>query len=124
MFTPETQRLIEGMLNKPLFVVFRKPADLSKFASVLEAHLKWAVQSEKRGEIFASGPFVQEGGVPGAAGGMSILRAASEEEANAILSGDPFIKEGVYTVEVKKWMLMEGGLSVTLHFSDQKHLLR
>ena len=124
MFMPESKRLLEGMLNKPLFVVFRKPANLSKFASLLEAHLKWAVQAEKRGELFASGPFVQEGGVPGAAGGMSILRASSESEAKAIFSDDPFIKEGVYTIEVKKWVLMEGGFSVTLHFSDQKHLLR
>ncbi|MBC7204002.1 MAG: hypothetical protein H5U29_10885, partial [Pusillimonas sp.] len=116
MFTPESKRLLEDMLNKSLFVAVRKPADLSRFASLLEAHLKWAVQAEKRGELFASGPFVQEGGVPGAAGGMSILRAVSEDEAKAILSNDPFIKEGVYKVEVKKWLLMEGGLSVTLHF--------
>lgn len=124
MFSPESKRLLEGMLNKPLYAVFRKPADLSKFSSLLEDHLRWAIQCEKKGVLFASGPFVKEGGVPGAAGGMSILRAASEPEALDILSSDPFIREGVYTIEVKKWMLMEGGFSVTLHLSDKTHLLR
>ncbi len=41
------------------------------------------------------------------------------EEAVALLNDDPFIKEGVFVADVKKWMLMEGGLTLTVRFSDQ-----
>lgn len=116
--------LLAQMLQKPLYVALRLPNDLSRFSEVLEAHLQWAIAAEKRGELFASGPFVDEGGVPGALGGMSIVRAASMEEAQQILSRDPFIREGVYVPSIRKWLLMEGGVTVTLRFSDQSYLLR
>ncbi|MFS8977887.1 YciI family protein [Cupriavidus necator] len=116
--------LLANMLQKPLYVALRTPNDLSRFSEVLEAHLQWAIAAEQRGELFASGPFVEEGGVPGALGGMSIIRAASMEEAQQILSWDPFIRQQVYTPSIMKWLLMEGGVTVTLRFSDQSYLLR
>ena len=77
------------------------------------------VAAERRGELFASGPFAADGVEPGALGGLSILRAQSVEDAQRLLQADPFIREGVYTVDVKKWMLMEGGLTLTVRFSDR-----
>lgn len=118
------QAMMAKMLGKPLFVALRIPADLSRFTDNLTAHLKWAMQCEQRGELFASGPFVEAGGVPGALGGMSIFRASSEAEVRKILADDPFIREGVYTVDIKKWVLMEGGMTLSVRFSDQSYLLR
>jgi uncharacterized protein YciI len=115
--------LMQQMLQKPLYVVLRTPHDLTRFSDLLEEHLQWAIAAEKRGELFASGPFL-DGGTPGAAGGMSILRAGSEAEAQRILSADPFIREKVYMPFIKKWMLMEGGVTVTVRFSDQSCLVR
>lgn len=117
------QEMLRAMLNKPLYVALRHPANLDRMAELLEPHLRWAVAAERRGELFASGPFVAEGVAPGALGGMSILRAASEEEAQQILAQDPFVREGVVTVELKKWLLMEGGMTVTVRFSDQSSRL-
>lgn len=116
--------LMQKMLQKPLYVALRMPNDLSRFSEFLEAHLEWAIASEKRGELFASGPFVEEGGVPGAAGGMSILRASSVDEVMRLLEEDPFIRERVYIPFIKRWVLMEGGMTVTVRFSDQSYLLR
>jgi uncharacterized protein YciI len=116
--------LMQQMLQKKLFVALRTPHDLSRFPELLEAHLQWAIAAEKRGELFASGPFIEQGGVPGAAGGMSILRAGSLAEAQRILADDPFIREQVYMPFIKQWMLMEGGLTVSVRFSDQSYLLR
>lgn len=118
------QALMQGMLKKPLYVVLRTPVDLTRINELLPAHLEWAVQCEKRGELFASGPFVKEGGAPGADGGMSIFRADSTAEVERILSGDPFIQQGVFAADIKKWVLMEGGFTVTVRFSDQSYLLR
>jgi len=119
MDAPTTQDLLRAMLNKTLYVGIRKPSDLSRVPELLEEHLRWAIAAEQRGEIFASGPFVEDGAAPGASGGLSVLRAGSVEEARQILAGDPFIREGVFTVDVKKWVVMEGGLTLTVRFSDR-----
>ncbi|MCI2810600.1 YciI family protein [Eoetvoesiella caeni] len=118
------QAMMVKMLGKPLFVALRIPADLSGFSENLADHLKWATQCEQRGELFASGPFVAAGGVPGALGGMSIFRASSEAQVRKILADDPFIRHGVYTAEIKKWVLMEGGMTLSVRFSDQSYVLR
>lgn len=120
----KARSLLEKMLQKPLYVALRTPNDLSRFNELLEPHLQWAIAAEARGELFASGPFVAPDSVPGALGGMSIVRAASLEEAQKILSEDPFVKQQVYIPSIKKWLLMEGGFNVTVRFSDQSFLLR
>ena len=113
------QDLQRAMLNKTLYVALRHPGDASRVPELLEAHLSWMVAAERRGELFASGPFVADGAPPGSLGGMSIVRASSVEDAREMLSHDPFVKEGVVTLEIRKWLLMEGGLTVTVRFSDQ-----
>lgn len=110
---------LKAMLNKTLYVVLRQPKDLTRLEELLPAHLEWAVLAEARGELFASGPFIVHGLQPGTAGGMSILRATTEEEAHRLLSADPFVREGVFGVEVKKWLLMEGSMTFNVRFSDQ-----
>jgi len=115
---------LAGMLNKPFYVALRRPADLSRLDALLPAHLEWAVKAERRGELFMSGPFSTEDSKPGTQGGLSILRAESEAAAWRILEEDPFIKQGVFTAEVKRWTLMEGGMTVTLRFSNQAYQLR
>lgn len=123
MSANEVQAQLARMLNKPLYVALREPKDLNRMHELLAAHLAWAVASERRGEIFASGPFVAEACPPGTQGGMTIVRAGSHEEAHRILSSDPFVQEGVVTFTLRKWVLMEGGFSVTVRFSDQSSRL-
>jgi uncharacterized protein YciI len=119
MTSTAAQDIMRAMLNKPLYAALRQPVDLSRVAALLEDHLRWAIGAEHRGELFASGPFVAEGFAPGALGGLSILRADSVEEAQRIIQRDPFIREGVFKADVKRWMLMEGGLTLTVRFSDR-----
>lgn len=117
---PESaQRLLAAMLNKTLYVALRTPVDTARMPSLLEAHLRWAIVCEQRGELFASGPFVADGAAPGSLGGMSIVRADSLEEAQRILEADPFVREGVIALDIRRWVLMEGGISVSVRFSDQ-----
>lgn len=119
MDTTDPRQMLAAMLNKPLYVALREPRDLRRIQELLPAHLEWTIQAERRGELFASGPFAAEGLPPGAAGGMTIVRAGSHAEAEALLTKDPFVKEGLVTVTIRKWILMEGGFSVTVRFSDQ-----
>ena len=123
MPTEAAQQLLRSMLNKPLYVALRTPRDTSRLDELLEPHLRWAIAAERRGELFASGPFVADGVPPGMLGGMSIVRAGSEEDARAILAADPFVAAGVFSVELRRWMLMEGGFTVTVRLSDQSSRL-
>jgi len=124
METADPRHLLAAMLNKSMFVALREPRDLRQIQALLPAHLEWAIQAERRGELFASGPFAAEGCPPGAAGGMTIVRASSYAEAEAILAKDPFVREGVVNITLRKWVVMEGGFTVTVRFSDQSaHLL-
>lgn len=119
MASEAAQQMLRSMLNKPLYVALRVPRDTSRMNELLEAHLRWAIAAEMRGELFASGPFDADGVPPGMLGGMSIVRASSEQEARAILGGDPFVAHGVIELDVRRWVLMEGGFTVTLRLSDQ-----
>ncbi|WP_321967845.1 YciI family protein [Burkholderia cepacia] len=119
MPTPSANDLLAAMLNKPLYVALRQPLDLTRMTEWLSAHLEWAIRAEQRGELFASGPFDARDAAPGTAGGMSIVRASSVQEAEQILSSDPFIREGVFKAEVRKWILMEGSVTVNVRFSNQ-----
>ena len=111
--------LLRSMLNKPLYVALRTPLDTARMGELLMDHLHWAIAAERRGELFASGPFVAEGAEPGNLGGLSIMRAGSLDEARAILAKDPFVEHGAVSIELRRWLLMEGGVTVTVRFSDQ-----
>ena len=73
---------------------------------------------EKKGVLFASGPLTAAPGKP-AGDGLTILRAASAEEARAIAAADPFVVNKLRTFEVREWTVMEGSLGLTVNFSDQ-----
>lgn len=107
------------MLQKRLYVVLTTPLKpMSELASVLPDHLNYMIELEKSGVLFASGPFLS-GVVPGS--GMTILRAASLEEAQAIAQRDPFNRSGLRTFEIREWQLNEGRFTVTVDFSDQSY---
>lgn len=119
MIDSESQKRLSDMLNKPLFVALRETKDAARMAELLPKHLDWMVAAERRGQIFASGPFSVDGAPPGSAGGMTIVRAGSKAEAEAILGDDPFVREGVISITLHKWIAMEGGFTVTVRFSDK-----
>jgi uncharacterized protein YciI len=106
--------LTKGMLRLKLFVIFSygKGLDLKPY---LADHLAYMIELERRGKLFASGPFGD--GTRG--DGMTIVRAASETEAREIALADPFVINGIRTFTVQAWTVMEGSLNVTVNFSDR-----
>ena len=85
---------------------------------MLPQHLEYMIGLEKKGVLFASGPLTAAPAQP-AGDGLTILRAASAEEARAIASTDPFVVNKLRTFEVREWTVMEGSLGVKVNFSDQ-----
>jgi uncharacterized protein len=111
------------MLQKELYVVLTTPVKpMSELMPLLPDHLTYMIDLEKRGVLFASGPFLAGKDVlPGT--GMTIVRAASLEEAEAIAMEDPFNKSGLRIFEVRTWQLNEGSFTVTVNYSDRSYRL-
>lgn len=113
------RQLTQRMLRKKLYVILSKGrATAEQIGAVLPQHLEYMIGLEKKGVLFGSGPLAT---APGAAvgDGLTILRAASGDEARTIASADPFVVNKLRTFEVREWTLMEGSFGVTVNFSDQ-----
>lgn len=114
--TPD--QLTANMLRKEFYVVTTTPARSPQIAKLLPEHLDYQVRLEREGKLFGAGPFYEEGDdVP--SGGMIILRAQSAAEAREIADADPFHKAGLRTYTLRKWMMNEGAITLTIRFSDQ-----
>jgi uncharacterized protein YciI len=106
------------MLQKVFYAVLTTPLrPMSELATLLPEHLTYMIDLEKRGILFASGPFLADEHIQTGAG-MTILRASSREEAEAIAREDPFNKSGMRTFEIRAWQLNEGSFTVTVNYSD------
>lgn len=112
--------LLAPMLRKRVWVVLSKPVSgLDGMMPHLEDHLTWLIELERTGAVFASGPFLPSAdGEPPSGEGMTILRAETREEAEALARQDPFVRAGVRTFELRPWQINEGSVSIRAHFSD------
>lgn len=107
------------MLRKKLFAVFSKGgATAEQIAALLPQHLEYMIGLEKQGLLFASGPLTAQPGAP-AGDGLTILRAASAEEARKIAAYDPFVVNKLRTFDVREWTVMEGSFGLKVNYSDQ-----
>jgi uncharacterized protein YciI len=111
--------LTQRMLRKKFYVVLTKPtAGPDAITAALPAHLEYMIGLEKAGAVFASGPLTEPGGQP-RGDGLTILRAASADEARRIAEADPFSRQGLRTFELREWTVMEGSLGLKVNLSDQ-----
>ncbi len=112
------EELMAKMLKKRLYVViwksFGKPELIQQN---LEKHLQYMIGMEKRGALFASGPFTPGNGVS-IGDGMSVFRAVSLDEARVFANSDPFVLAGARTYDIREWTLMEGRIGISLDFSS------
>jgi uncharacterized protein YciI len=115
------ETLTRKMLNKRLFVVIWKSFGLPDLIKRdLEKHLQYMIALEKRGVVFASGPFTPGLGVS-VGDGLTIFRATSIEEAKVFANGDPFVLNGARSYDVREWTVMEGRIGIELDFSDRTY---
>jgi uncharacterized protein len=107
------------MLRRKLYVVLSTAtASAEQVQASLPAHLDYMIDLEKKGLVFASGPFSDSQGNP-RGNGMTILRSKDADEARKIAEADPFVANGLRTFEIREWTVMEGSFGVTVNFSDQ-----
>lgn len=100
-----------------LFLALRQLVDGSRLMEVRDAHLAWILEQERSGRLFLAGPAKTCGGkIP--LSGLMIFRAGNADEAHAIAVQDPFVVEGLMTVEICEWTVFEGSLTMNVNLSD------
>ena len=112
------------MVNKRLYVGMSKVNMTSPPPpiDVVGEHLKYALELEEQGILFAAGPFVDdEGKMVG--DGMFIVRAGSKAEAAEILAKDPIHVGNFRTCTVHGWTLHEGKINLSYNLSDKSYSL-
>ena len=72
--------------------------DKAKIQAVRPVHRQYLSSLKERGQLVASGPFTDDSGA------LIIYEAASAEEAEQILRGDPFHENGIFlTWKLRAW---------------------
>jgi uncharacterized protein YciI len=64
--------------------------DKAKIASVRPVHRQYLASLKEKGQLAASGPFTDDSGA------LIVYEAASAEEAEQLLCGDPFHQNGIF----------------------------
>ena len=72
--------------------------DQAKIQSIRPVHRQYLATLRERGQLAASGPFTDDSGA------LIIYEAASAEEAEKLLQGDPFHQNGIFlTYMLRPW---------------------
>lgn len=64
--------------------------DKAKIAEIRPVHRQYLASLKERGQLAASGPFTDDSGA------LIIYEAATREDAESLLQGDPFNKNGIF----------------------------
>ena len=74
----------------------KQDADSDKLAMAVPEHIGWIARQLENGTIVLAGRW-------GEAGGMAIIRAGSEAEAQGLLDEDPLTRSGQITLELERF---------------------
>ena len=119
------QRVEKGLTREQCYLcIMRKnesPPEQTKSHDQLRLdHHDFLLDLERRGILFAAGPFRDENGqwstVHGI--GMIIVRAKTRADAETIAFSEPFTKAGLHTMEVAPWQRNEGTVRINVQFAD------
>jgi uncharacterized protein YciI len=114
----QVQDLHAKMLHKRLYIIFSEPTEKGgDRRKIFTQHINYQLEIEKKGILFAAGPFVDARGKPQGPG-MIVVRAKSMAEAKKIADADPFHKQGFRKYRIQAWDVNEGGFNVHVKFSD------
>lgn len=112
----EADRHRSRMLMKDYYLMRRIPLAPERKAAVHLDHLRWIVGQEKAGRIFVTGPAWAPDGSPRE--GMTLFRAANQQEAETLAASDPFVLSGAVSFEVERWALGGGRIAISVDLSD------
>lgn len=113
-----------GSLALELFAVTSQPAgDGAAVKANLADHLAYQARLEAQGVLAFAGPMSDESGEEMQGMGLIVYRAASFEAARTLAENDPMHKAGARSFTLRKWMINEGSLTLSVGLSAQSVVL-
>ncbi|MCG6883805.1 MAG: YciI family protein [Silicimonas sp.] len=107
-----------GALAFEVFVAQSTPvAAPDQVKAVLPDHLAYIQSLERDGKLMMAGPLSDETGDEMQGAGMLVLKAASLDEARALAENDPMHKSGARSFTLRRWLVNEGSISVSIGLS-------
>jgi uncharacterized protein YciI len=89
---------------------------------IVAAHLRYQIELEKSGILFAAGPLsTAAGDMTGA--GLMILRGENEAEMRRVADADPMHASGARCYVLRQWHAHEGRISISIDLSDSSYRL-
>jgi uncharacterized protein YciI len=83
--------------------------------------LDFQIDLERRGIMFAAGPFWNDAETGWEGKGRVLVSAASLAEARKIADSDPMHKSGACSYTVRPWLINEGSIAIKLDYSTGKY---
>ena len=110
-----------GALALELFVVMSTPGDKSEAVrDTLPKHLAYQREQEIAGRLVLAGPMLDESGEQMIGAGLIVYRAPTMSDAREIADNDPMHKSGARTYILRKWLVNEGSLNISVGLSTGK----
>lgn len=85
----------------------------------LPAHLEYQAEQERAGRLVLAGPLSDDSGERMSGGGLIVYRAESLDAARAIAAADPMHVAGARGFTIRRWLVNEGSLNLSLRLSGQ-----
>ncbi len=107
-----------GALALELYVAISTPAKGPEdVKAALPDHLAYQADLERAGHLAFAGPMSDETGEEMQGMGLIIYRAETLEAARALAAADPMHKTGARTFVLRRWMINEGSLTLSVGLS-------
>lgn len=109
-----------GALALELYVALSTPAkEPQDVKAALPDHLAYQATLEKAGALAFAGPMSDETGVHMQGMGLIIYRAENLESARAMAENDPMHKSGARSFVMRRWMINEGSVNLSVGLSTK-----
>lgn len=115
----KTEAKSRGALALELYVAQTSPVDPDKMRAIVPDHLAYQSQLESEGALVFAGPMSDESGNEMQGMGMIVYRAASLEDAKALADNDPMHAKGARSYTLRKWLINEGSMTLSVRLSGQ-----
>ncbi len=109
-----------GALAMELYMVQSFPAvDPEIMQNTLPDHLAYQKKMEAQGSLVMAGPISDESGANMIGAGLIIYRADSFEAAKSIAENDPMHATGARSFTMRRWLVNEGNITLSVRLSEQ-----
>ncbi len=113
-----------GALALELYVALSTPAKTPEDVKAsLPDHLAYQAQLERAGQLAFAGPMSDESGEHMQGMGLIIYRADSLKTARNLAENDPMHKSGARSFVLRRWMINEGSLNISVGLSTGTNAL-